>query len=446
MNKLDILSSSPSIYFLKGKRGKNKLGGFFSLIFVLLLLALAIYYIYVYFFGLEFNLIYYKDNFYSYFSDEQKEIIKEPKSFYLLIEKDINQAKIIPYLEDYNKNYTPAEKCLNNSDYYCFDLAFYHLNKLNKKGNRILYFHCEDNCTDSQGNPSQIQISIYTQNIKLNHSNDNPFQKSNLFGDILTVATDNKQYINLFAEFTPILYRSSEILNTRENIFINKYLNNFKERITFLENDFFFGFNLVISTNCDIYIREYRTLLDTLSKIGGLLSPLKLLFEILIMFYSDYEINSEITKNVFSKIKNYEYKLVNHIPIEKNPDDIDIDIKTTNQNKLFRKKFNINKGEQYFCGFLDCINCVKRKRSIKILQICSDFIQTYLSAENIIFNILLFESYYNNNPIKLSSNYYLNKINMEIENKEIFGEDENEEDKKDEKDVKEELIQMKDKN
>ena len=35
---------------------------------------------------------------------------------------------------------------------------------------------------------------------------------------------------------------------------------------------------------------------------------------------------------------------------------------------------------------------------------------------------------------------------MEIENKEIFGEDENEEDKKDEKDVKEELIQMKDKN
>ena len=123
------------------------------------------------------------------------------------------------------------------------------------------------------------------------------------------------------------------------------------------------------------------------------------------------------------------------IIFEKNPDDIDI--KITNQNKLFRKKFNINKGEQYFCGLFDCI---KRKRSIKILQICSDFIQTYLSAENIIFNILLFESYYNNNPIKLSSNYYLSKINMEIENKEIFGEDENEGDKKDEKDVKEELI------
>ena len=440
MNKLDILSSSPSIYFLKGKRGKNKLGGFFSLIFVLLLLALAIYYIYVFYFGLEFNLIYYRDNFYSYFSDEQKEIIKEPKSFDLLIEKDNNQAKIIPYLMDYNNNYKPAEKCPDDSDYYCFDLVFNHLNK---EGNRFLLFHCEDNCTDSQGNPSQIQISIYTQNIKLNHSNDNPFQKSNLLGDSLTVATDNKQYINLMAEFTPILYRSSEILNTRENIFINKYLNNFRERITFHKGYFFFGFNLVISTNCDIYIREYRTLLDTLSKIGGLLSPLKLLFEILIMFYSDYEINSEITKNVFSKIKNYEYKLVNHIPIEKNPDDIDI--KITNQNKLFRKKFNINKGEQYFCGLFDCINCVKRKRSIKILQICSDFIQTYLSAENIIFNILLFESYYNNNPIKLSSNYYLNKINMEIENKEIFGEDENEEDKKDEKDVKEELIQMKDK-
>ena len=39
------------------------------------------------------------------------------------------------------------------------------------------------------------------------------------------------------------------------------------------------------------------------------------------MFYSDLEINSEITKNVFSKIKNYEYKQINKIQIEKNTND-----------------------------------------------------------------------------------------------------------------------------
>ena len=68
---------------------------------------------------------------------------------------------------------------------------------------------------------------------------------------------------------------------------------------------------LNLNTDCDIYIREYRTLLDTVSKIGGLFAPFKLLFEVFVFFYSDLETNSEIAKNVFSKINNYENKKVN---------------------------------------------------------------------------------------------------------------------------------------
>jgi len=52
---------------------------------------------------------------------------------------------------------------------------------------------------------------------------------------------------------------------------------------------------------------------------------------------------------------------------------------------------------------------------MKILNLCNDFVQNYLSAENIIFNMILFESNNEENPIKFKENCYLNKILNEIE-------------------------------
>ena len=130
-----------------------------------------------------------------------------------------------------------------------------------------------------------------------------------------------------------------------------------------------------MNTNCDIYIREYKTLLDTLSKIGGLFSPIKLFFDFLVMFYSDFENNSEITKNVFLKKDKYEYKMKNNISIEKGlnieiPNEIKIssegkekennfDSIVNDKDKIKRKKFNINKGEHYFFSF--CNSCKSHK-------------------------------------------------------------------------------------
>ena len=48
MKVFDFLSLSPSLYLLKQDRGKNKLGGFFSIIYLLLMISLTIYYIYIY--------------------------------------------------------------------------------------------------------------------------------------------------------------------------------------------------------------------------------------------------------------------------------------------------------------------------------------------------------------------------------------------------------------
>ena len=73
---------------------------------------------------------------------------------------------------------------------------------------------------------------------------------------------------------------------------------------------------------------------------------------------------------------------------------------------------------------------------MKILNLCSHFIKTYLSAENIIFNMLLFESYYKDNPIKLNINSYLDKIEKATEKEnsieELKDKEENEEEKKEE--------------
>ena len=98
MKYLDFLSSSPSIYLLNEKRGKNKVGGFFSILFTLVMITLLIYYIYIYFFGLEYNLIFYRDFWEKIMNDEQKESIKKPRSFILVLYLIKTMQKLDLYL------------------------------------------------------------------------------------------------------------------------------------------------------------------------------------------------------------------------------------------------------------------------------------------------------------------------------------------------------------
>ena len=225
--------------------------------------------------------------------------------------------------------------------------------------------------------------------------------------------------------FTPIFYISSEIFSTKTNVYINTYLSEVSTREIFSGGRrAFFSMNLGMYSDCDVYERKYKTLFDTLSTIGGLFSTLKLIIGIFVAYYSDYENNAEITKSVFLIKDIYEFKINNNIPLEKKLDieiqngdktsnkENNFDIEIPDEVKIKRKKFNINKKEQYFFSFL---NCCKKRRTMKILNLCNDFVQNYLSAENIIFNMILFENYYKDNPIKIKKNIYLNKIEKEIE-------------------------------
>ena len=163
MKVFDFLSLSPSLYLLKQDRGKNKLGGFFSIIYLLLMISLTIYYIYIYLSGSDYNLTYYRENRFTFMTEEQMSYISS-KQFYFYITNNTNNAKITPLIR-YTKNnisdYKPAQKCKSNpsqeffkndDDIYCFDLIYYSV-KTNEltEGNHFLYLTCEENCTDKNG-------------------------------------------------------------------------------------------------------------------------------------------------------------------------------------------------------------------------------------------------------------------------------------------------------
>ena len=428
MMRFDFLSLSPSIFIKNGKKGKNKLGGFFSIIFFLIMLAISIYYFYRYIFGLDYTVQFYKDNLLSMVSTyEEHEAIKAPKTVLLTVDNP-NNADLVIYLSGNNSLIKKvSDKCNENfeldpnGNYFCFNLSFYHIDK--DKINSV-YFYCKENCTDSLGRPALLYIQMYVKNLIIDHTEKSPLLLNSRYGDALQVAINNNLFEGCIFFFTPIFYISSEVFSMKKNIYINTYLSEVSTREVFKSGDFFFEMNLGMYSDCDVYEREYKSFLNTLSSIGGLFSTLKLIFGILVAYYSNFENNAEITKSVFLKKDIYEFKIKNNIPLEKKLDielhnekktstkENNFDIEIPDEVKIKRKKFKINKKEQYFFSFL---NCCKKRRTMKILNLCNDFVQNYLSAENIIFNMILFENYYKDNPIKIKKNSYLNDIEKEID-------------------------------
>ena len=179
MKVFDFLSLSPSLYLLKQDRGKNKLGGFFSIIYLLLMISLTIYYIYIYSSGSDYNLTYYRENRYTVFTTQEQKNSIYYKEFYFSITNNTNNAKITPLImstENNETNIKPAEKCKynpstkffsNDSVIYCFNLIYYSLISSKMDGDHFLYLNCEENCTDENGEPAKIDFIIASDEIKM---------------------------------------------------------------------------------------------------------------------------------------------------------------------------------------------------------------------------------------------------------------------------------------
>ena len=184
MQHFDFLSSPSSIFLMKEKKGKNKLGGFFSILFLLIMLFLSVYRFYIYFSGSEYDLTYYRDNWLSKLSDEEKKYIREPKL--LGLQFFYNDIKIKFEITDGRNFFEDFEKCNNNlesdpnGDLYCFNLYF---KSFEEDKPIILLLSCEENCYEADGNPAIIWFGIFSRNLKIDHRSKNPFLKDELYGD-----------------------------------------------------------------------------------------------------------------------------------------------------------------------------------------------------------------------------------------------------------------------
>ena len=405
MQNFDFLSIYPQVYVNSMTRARNKLGGFLSILNLLIIMGVCIFYFIKYFYGKEFDIKYFNEPLQNALSnDDLIDLSKRTMEVYFRTFPIIdNNCKIIPIIAKNNSHLeTNLSKCNDKLEidskgqFYCFNFSFSTQFLLGISGN----------CTDDNGRPFNIYAQLFVPNMHINHKNSYPFKSWNksLENSILTnlpLDTSKNSLLQAIYQFTPILYKSNNILSRKNDRFKEIYLSNLQtitinqENVVFIKEE---KINLIYSIvnnldlNCDVYEREYISLIDTLSKIGGLFSPLKLFLSFLIHFYSRYENNYQIVKNLVLKKNIYKNNINNNIV------KADAKMELNIERELMEKKNKINSSLEYFGIIFKC--CWKRRRTMKILNLCNNFVREHMSAENLIFNSILFEKYYEENPIR----------------------------------------------
>ena len=97
-------------------------------------------------------------------------------------------------------------------------------------------------------------------------------------------------------------------------------------------------------------------------------------------------------KNLIFKKNIYNNNINNNIIKAKQTLEFDV------EKALIKKKNKINSCLHYFSTIFKC--CCREKKTMKILNLCNQFVIEHMSAENLIFNSILFEKYYEENPIR----------------------------------------------
>ena len=94
---------------------------------------------------------------------------------------------------------------------------------------------------------------------------------------------------------------------------------------------------------------------------------------------------------------------------------IDKSLELNVEKALNEKKNNINSCLHFFGTIFKC--CCQKRKTLRILNKCNEFITEHMSAENLIFNSILFEKYYEENPIRNIQNIEgLKEIEEELYN------------------------------
>ena len=408
MQNIDFLGVSPSIYLLNKSSGQTKVGGFFSLIYILAMIALIIYYLIIYFSGKEYKLRYLSENL--SITEINAMANNSIEIYFYPTQLNFENGNIHFYLEKkgvlYNE--TNLQKCNEyaeidpNGTIYCFNMSF----------GDYFDMECEGNCTDSlTGQPYQLNYQIFVNILKINHNEKNPltFIKNEKMEFSQIIYTQKNEFLMAWIQYTPVEYKTTNIFKKDYEIYNENFVNNIEYFNSYTNSDSFFGFSIGPTAQKQIYEREYKTLMDTFSDIGGIYSNLQTIFTFLLLFYSRYENNYQIVKNIIIKKNLYQNNSKNNIS-HKKLNDKSIDFLNIEKN-FDKKKVKINSWEHYFCSIF---NGRKQKKTMKILNLCNDLVQEYLSAENIIFNSILFERFYEDNPINVNETQILKELENEM--------------------------------
>lgn len=445
MNFLDFLSESPNISIFQKENNKTNLGGFFSLIYIIIMIIISFIYIIGYFCNDKYQ---YSSSF--IFNSTLEWITPE-------MEDDPELNPLLNFTIWINPGFFLIEYLDNNEDNILkndsYDIENYEGYNVKKRINDFYYeirYYCEKfNCSELEENVETSYIYIAYNQVKLNHQNNPPLSKENDYSYLEMGIHSRKTYSYIYF-WEIIKYKENiglfDMILDKQTEYTYGHFKDYKKEELFF--DVFYDENLekYYKTIAEIrfkvepkiyleFIRKRASFLDVIANIGALFSTIKASFMFFFAFYSKKFDNYKIIEKLLNSNNirvNRQIELTSNINISTPLIDDNSDIlNNDNSNKSFplmdelsgNKKSNpndnatenesnengnvINKNLGKFAFYDFFYNniyfkCCKRNKNQEKINLCNDIISKYCSIDFIIYNLLklenLFSDYKWKNP------------------------------------------------
>ena len=462
IRKLDLLSTSPQIYFFQKKTNKTLFGGILFIIYIIIMLIITIIYLLDFILNDKYNIRYslYKNFTVNEEEYNKKEDLNPHLNFSFDIKKVSHELEVLDvsnqfFIIDQNGNYIEKNKTISSTSsnmsfgivYLCaFDCSWEGNNDINETN--VVY--------TLTINYSGYKIDHQDEDIPLERNIDKYIFNQEFFFSFSTTTIFNinweiikyKEESGLFGLFDNLIGKKNEFTS----IDIASYEQTNTERVIEYDDNKFslFAMRLLVFIKMSNkhnqyteYVRTKKSILDVFANIGALFSTLFSVFSFIFSFYSTNFDNYKIVKEISStskllKNKNKKIFRSSTIKFEDIPfnekqfqiDDNDIldSVKSfpSNTTGISESKKVKNDLEEHslkkikFIYFiLENIYCKRKKmkREFKVIKICNNILSKYISIDVILHNQIIFESFlkdYLNNFDIIGNNILFKKLKLLI--------------------------------
>ena len=466
MRNIDFLSEYPRIFIFEKEVNKTNFGGILFLLYIIIMLIISAYYLSLFCLNDKYKIEYLSINNQTLAEDidelDKNQDLNPTLEFKMMVpyRKEFQNFKVaiqrgddIQIIENYNTYWRNGKKIgttINSS--------------VSKFTASLVYFCGKDStCLNHEKDliydNTSIELDFDTPLKKIDHQNHSkPISDEYYLSYRAKLNTTFDKPILSIYNWKVIKYKEKKglallfdkIFGIKNEYFAGYYESNEqKNEENYIEeiNGNYYKHLIDISISnshheYDEYTREKITILDVISTISALFSPIKLGFLFIYGFYSKNFNNYKIIENVLNKrhnITNHKKELKNFLDlkdssindpndnekqeiliktdlIEKNDDNIEeINEKEDDDDSEFR----LNKKErilpkysfmQFFLNNIYCKSwkkCAKYEKQQKILQLCNDINKKYLSIDSILYNQIMIENLLRDH---IWNNYSLNNI------------------------------------